>query len=234
LVRFRQGALDNQGVTIVAPFLFFRYKSSKLANMKSIISAFLILTFVACSTDRKRETISNYVKFIWRIKSDSRLELQALMETGTINGKDSLAIFVKQYSQGGKSIPSADSVIANYEKDEVYNSNLLSKTEAKIDSFKKIKVDNSFYLDYIKSLEQLRDFTAGQLVELRAEKYLLNKYRSDPDEILCHRILCRYKIKKEAPDTTSRTVTQIFYLSSDTRRVLAVKQDSSANKKPRP
>ncbi|HEV8515541.1 MAG TPA: hypothetical protein VGQ59_19795 [Cyclobacteriaceae bacterium] len=152
-----------------------------------------------------------------------------LEETGTIKGKDSLEILIKEYSQGNKNIISTDTVIANYEKDEIYNSNLLEKTKAKIDSFKKYNLT-----EYVSSLEELRDFTASQLVELRAEKYLLNKYRTEPDEILCHRILCRYKIKKEAPDTTSKTYTQIFYLSKDTRRVLAVKQDSSVNKKPGP
>jgi len=150
--------------------------------------------------------------------------LQTLAESGTIKGKDSLEILVKQFSQGEKNTPNVDSLIADYEKDELYNSNLLEKTKVKIDSFKKINLsDNSFYVEYVKSLEQLRDFTASQIHELRAEKYLLNKYKNDPNEILCRQILCRYKIKKEAPDTTSRIVTQIFYLSKDTKRVLAVK-----------
>jgi hypothetical protein len=132
-------------------------------------------------------------------------------------------------------MPTADSLIANYEKDDLYNANLLKKTEAKIDSFKKIKTalaDNAFYIEYTKSLERLREFTAGQLAELRAEKYLLDRYRGNPDEILCRKINCRYKIKKEAPDTTSKVYAQIFYLSNDTRRVLAVLQDSTAIKKP--
>jgi hypothetical protein len=203
--------------------------------MKNSVFVLSFLIAVSCSSDHKKETVSNYVRYIWRINSDNRFELLKLEEMGTVKGRDSLAILVKQYSQGEKSIPSIDSVMANYEKDEIYNSNLLEKTKVKIDSFKKINLtDNSFYVEYVKSLEQLRDFTASQLVELRAEKYLLNKYKSDPDEILCHQLRCRYKIKKEAQDTTSRIVTQIFYLSRDTKRVLAVRQDSSANKKPRP
>lgn len=197
--------------------------------MKSAIPSLLFLILISCNSDRKKETISNYVRYIWRINSDNRYEMLTLEETGTIKGKDSLEILIKEYSQGNKNIISTDTVIANYEKDEIYNSNLLEKTKAKIDSFKKYNLT-----EYVSSLEELRDFTASQLVELRAEKYLLNKYRTEPDEILCHRILCRYKIKKEAPDTTSKTYTQIFYLSKDTRRVLAVKQDSSVNKKPGP
>jgi hypothetical protein len=201
--------------------------------MKCIIPTLLLLTLISCNTDRKNETISNYVKYIWRIKADNRFELLTLEETGTINGKDSLEILIKEYNKGSKNIAISDSVIANYEKDEIYNSNLLEKTKVKIDSFKKIdSTNNSFFVAYAKSLEQLRDFTASQLVELRAEKYLLNKYKNDPDEILCHRIFCRYKIKKEAPDTISKIYTQIFYLSKDTRRVLAVKQDSAAIKNP--
>lgn len=195
--------------------------------MKNIILALLLLTLISCNSDRKKETVSNYLKYIWRINSDNRFELLSVEETGTVNGKDSLEMLLKEYSQGNKNISNPDSVIAYYEKDEIYNSNLLEKTKVKIDSFKKYNLS-----EYVKSLEELRDFTASQLVELRAEKYLLNKYKEEPDEILCRRILCRYKIKKEAPDTTSKTYTQIFYLSKNTRRVLAVKQDSLTNKKP--
>jgi hypothetical protein len=201
--------------------------------MKNIIPALLLLTLISCNPDRKKETVSNYLKYIWRINSDDRFHLITLETTGVINGKDSLEILIKKYSQCNKNIASSDSVIANYEKDELYNSNLLEKTKVKIDSFKKINAaDNSFFVEYVKSLEQLRNFTASQLVELRAEKYLLTKYKTEPDEILCHRVVCRYKIKKETPDATSKIYTQIFYLSKDTRRVLVVEQDSSANKKP--
>jgi len=215
--------------------LFFKAKSFKFNGMKSAALSIPFLILISCSSVHKKETISNYVRYIWRIKSDNRFELLKVEETGAIRGKDSLEILVKQFSQGDKNILSPDSLIADYEKDELYNSNLLEKTKVKIDSFKKINLsDNSFYVEYVKSLERLRDFTASQIHELRAEKYLLNKYKNDPDEVLCHRILCRYKIIKEAPDTTSRIVTQMFYLSKDTKRVLAVKQDSLANKKPGP
>jgi hypothetical protein len=196
--------------------------------MKNIISAFLLLAMISCNSDRKKETISSYLKYIWRINSDNRFEVLSLEETGTIQGKDSLEILMKEYSKS-ENMANSDSVISNYEKDEIYNSNLLEKTKTKIDSFKKNNL-----AEYAKNLEDLRDFTVSQLRELRAEKYLLNKYKDEPDEILCRRILCRYKIRKEVPDTTSKTYTQIFYLSKDTRRVLAVKQDSSAVKKPSP
>jgi|GEM_PF-2796762 len=204
--------------------------------MKSAAYSILFLILISCNSDHKKETISNYVRYIWRIKSDSRFELLKVEETGTIRGKDSLEILVKQFSQGEKNTPTVDSLLADYEKDELYNSNLVKKTQSKIDSFKMIKSDlanNSFYVEYVKSLEQLRNFTASQIHELRAEKFLLNKYKNDPDETLCHRILCSYKIRKEDPDTTAKIVTQIFYLSKDTKRVLAVRRDSSANKKPR-
>ena len=194
--------------------------------MKNIVPALLLLTLVSCNSDRKEETVSNYLKYIWRIKSDNRFEILTLDETGTVIGKDSLEILVKEYSQGNKDVLNPDSVIAYYEKDELYNANLLEKTKTKIDSFKKNNLT-----EYVRNLEELRDFTASQLAELRAEKYLLNKYRSEPDEVLCRRITCRYRIRKQSPDTTSKVYTQIFYLSKDTRRMLAVKQDSSVNKK---
>ena len=203
--------------------------------MKSAILPFLFLALTGCSADHKKETISNYLRFIWKINSANRMELLATKETATIHGKDSLAILVRLFSHEEKTIPTADTLIANYEKDELYNSNLLKKTDVKIDSFKKVNTglaDNSFFVEYTKSLEQLRDFTASQLAELRAEKYLLTKYKNDPEEVLCHQIYCRYRIRKEAPDTTSKTYTQIFYLSEDAKRVLAVRQDTLINKKP--
>src|SRR6185369_3952433 len=107
---------------------------------------FLIL--ISCNSDRKKETISNYVRYIWRINSDNRYEMLTLEETGTIKRKDSLEILIKEYSQGNKNIISTDTVIANYEKDEIYNSNLLEKTKAKIDSFKKYNLT-----EYVSSLE---------------------------------------------------------------------------------
>src|SRR5882672_4202027 len=103
-------------------------KLLKFNNMKSVIFSLFFLTLISCNTDRKKETISNYVRYIWRINSDNRFELQTLAESGTIKGKDSLEILVKQFSQGEKNTPNVDSLIADYEKDELYNSNLLEKT----------------------------------------------------------------------------------------------------------
>ena len=185
----------------------------------------LTLLLISCNSDRKKETISNYIRYIWKINADKRYDLLALEEKKAITAQDSLEILIKKFTEGEKEQPSADSLIADYKKDELYNSNLLTKTKVKIDSFKKYNPgDNAFFTEYIKSLEQLRDFTASQIEEIKAERYLLEKYKSDPDQVLCHQVLCRYRIRKELPDTTSKIYTQIFYLSNDTKRVLAVNQ----------
>jgi len=185
----------------------------------------LTLLLISCNSDRKKETISNYIRYIWKINADKRYDLLALEEKKAITAQDSLEILIKKFTEGEKEQPSADSLIADYKKDELYNSNLLTKTKVKIDSFKKYNPgDNAFFTEYIKSLEQLRDFTASQIEEIKAERYLLEKYKSDPDQVLCHQVLCRYRIRKEQPDTTSKIYTQIFYLSNDTKRVLAVNQ----------
>ena len=197
--------------------------------MKKPISLLLPIAFliiISCNPDRKKETVTNYIRVIWNVKSDNKFELVKLEEVDTITAKDSLEILVKEYSQGAKQLPPADSLIANYEKDDVYNSNLLTKTIAKIDSFKSIKSDagdNSFYLEYVKSLERLREFTKSELAALRAEKELLKKYSSNPTEVLSHKVVCRYKVRNHLPDTASRMINQTFYLSKDTRKILAVK-----------
>lgn len=197
--------------------------------MKKPISFFLPLVFLAalsCSTDRKKETVTNYLRIILNAKTDEKFTLVKLEQVDTITAKDSLEVLVKEYSQGAKTLPSPDSLIATYEKDDVYNANLLTKTLAKIDSFKMIKpdaADNGFYLEYVKSLERLRDFTKSELAELRAEKALLKRYNSSPAEVLSHKVVCQYKVRNHLPDTTSKLVNQTFYLSKDTRKILAVK-----------
>jgi predicted house-cleaning noncanonical NTP pyrophosphatase (MazG superfamily) len=197
--------------------------------MKKLISFVLPVVFLAvfsCNSDRKKETVTNYIRVIWNVKSDDKFELVKLEEVDTITAKDSLDLLVKEYSEGAKILPAPDSLIANYEKDDVYNSNLLTKTMAKIDSFKSIKSDagdNSFYLEYVKSLERLRDFTKSELAALRAEKNLLKKYSSNPTEVLSHKVVCLYKVRNHLPDTASRMINQTFYLSKDTRKILAVK-----------
>lgn len=197
--------------------------------MKKPISFLLPLAFIAvlsCSSDRKKETVTNYLRIILNAKTDEKFTLVKLEQVDTITAKDSLEILVKEYSQGAKMVSTPDSLIATYEKDDVYNANLLTKTIAKIDSFKMIKpdvADNGFYLEYVKSLERLRDFTKSELAGLRAEKALLKKYNSNPTEVLSHKVVCLYKVRNHLPDTTSKLVNQTFYLSKDTRKILAVK-----------
>jgi hypothetical protein len=192
----------------------------------SLLLPALFFLVVACNSDHKKETVSNYVRIIWNIKSDDRFELLKLETADTITAKDSLELLVKEYTEGAKVIPPVDSILSGFEKDDVYNSNLLKKTIVKIDSFKSIKneaTDNSFYLEYVKSLERLRDFTRSELAEIRAEKYWLKKYSADPAEVLSYKVVCQYKVRNHPPDTVSKVVNQTFYLTKDTRKILAVK-----------
>jgi len=78
---------------------------------------------------------------------------------------------------------------------------------------------------FLKKAEKWAALSSDHLIadSIGIQTYLLEKYKNDPDQILCHQIRCRYRIRKEQPDTTSKIYTQIFYLSSDTKRVLAVK-----------
>ncbi|MBS1507616.1 MAG: hypothetical protein JSS79_13315 [Bacteroidetes bacterium] len=197
--------------------------------MKKLISFLLSILFlvaISCSSDRKKETVTNYLRIILNAKTDDKFELVKLEQLDTITAKDSLEILIKEYSQGAKTVPTPDSMIATYEKDDAYNANLLAKTIAKIDSFKMIKpdaADNGFYLEYVKSLERLRDFTKSELADLRGEKALLKRYNSNPAEVLSHKLICQYKVRNHLPDTVSKKVIQTFYLSKDTRKILAVK-----------
>jgi len=186
----------------------------------------LLVLLAACHSDRRQETVSNYLKLIWKVNSDGRLQLLRLAETDTIRGRDSLEWLTRQYATGGKTLLPADSLIHTMDDDIRYNENLLRKTTTKIDSFKHlppVPENLSFYTDYVKSLEQLRDFTQTELNDIRLEKSLLDRYRQSPDQVLCHVMTCDYLVRNAAPDTASRKVSQQFYLSADTRHVLLVK-----------
>ena len=195
--------------------------------MKRIFFAcLLIFALVSCNRDRKRETITNYINIIWKIRSAEELHLSKLEEIKTITGKDSIDMLIKEYSKGTNQTPTLDTILANIKKDMTYDSNLLAKTNRKIDSLniaRKSIGDNTFFSEYIKSFVELRDFTTTQLEELRYEKYLLSRYRKNETGVLSHQVLCEYKIKGHSADTTSKVVTQTFFLSPDERKIYLVK-----------
>jgi hypothetical protein len=102
----------------------------------------------------------------------------------------------------------------------------LNKTITRIDSLTLIKSsmpDNPFYSDYVKTFTDLKNFTNTQLVELKFQRYLLTKYHESEGDVFCHQVLCQYKVKGHSSDTTSRIVTQTFFLSPDTRKIYKVK-----------
>jgi len=186
----------------------------------------LIFAITSCNRDRKKETISNYIRIIWKIRSPEEFTLTKIQETKSITGKDSLEILMREYSKGTDRVLPLDTIFANIEKDLIYNSNLLNKTTHKIDSLnatKKLVPDNPFYSEYIKTFVDLKDFTNSQLDELKMQKYLLTRYQKDESKIFCHQVVCQYKIRGHSSDTTSKVITQTFFISPDTRKIYAVK-----------
>ncbi len=191
-----------------------------------LVAVILILAITSCNRDRKKETISNYIRIIWKIRSEEEFTLTKVEEIKSIAGKDSLEILMREYSKGTDRVLPLDTIFANIEKDLAYNSNLLNKTTRRIDSLNATKnrvPDNPFYSEYIKSFVDLKDFTTSQLDELKLQKYLLTRYHKNEDEIFCHQVLCRYKIKGHSSDTISKVVTQTFFMSPDTKKIYVVK-----------
>ena len=189
--------------------------------------ALLLLIFVAmsCHRDRKKETISNYVRAIWRIRSDAEFNLTKMEEVKTITAKDSLEILMKEYTTDSTQLP-LDTILAHIGEDIAYNTRLLAKATRKIDSLEKAKktlTDGSVLNDYIKTFVDLKNFTATQLDELKFEKYSLARYHEDEDAVLTYQVRCAYKIMGHSADTTSKFITQTFFLSPDTRKIYAVK-----------
>ena len=190
------------------------------------LACLLVFVMQCCNRDHKRETITSYIHFIWKIRSDEELHLSKLEEIKIITGKDSIDMLIKEYSKGATQTPTFDTLLSNIKKDMTYDSNLLAKTNRRIDSLtsaRKSMGDNAFFSEYIKSFVDLRDFTTTQLDELRYEKYLLSRYRKNETEILCHQVLCEYRVKGHSADTISKVVTQTFFLSPDERKIYLVK-----------
>ncbi|MBS1490528.1 MAG: hypothetical protein JSS93_08370 [Bacteroidetes bacterium] len=194
--------------------------------MKTIFSiAFAGVFIVSCNRDRKKETISEYIKYVRRMPAGRSPELITLQEVKVIKGMDSLQWLVADYSKELKSILPVDTVLSNLAKDILYNTQLLNKTNQRLDSLAMIKdrfKGDSFFEPYNKSFVELKNFTEQQLLELKYLQYQLKKYHQDEDEILSHQIDCVYSLNQTATDTTKRTKKQTFFLSPDYKRVQAV------------
>ncbi|MBS1557167.1 MAG: hypothetical protein JST69_00455 [Bacteroidetes bacterium] len=195
--------------------------------MKTILRvAFAVVLLVSCKHDRKKDTISEYIRYIRRLPAGTYPELVTLQEVRVIKGIDSLQWLVADYSKELKFILPVDTVRSNIAKDILYNTQLLNKTNQRLDSLAMLKdkfKDDSFFESYSKSFVELKNFTEQQLLELKYLQYQLNKYHKDEDEILSRQIDCEYRLNKTASDSTKRTKKQTFFLSSDYKRVQLVR-----------
>jgi len=193
-----------------------------------ILLIFLLLFIVAsCSRgDHKRETISQYIHYVWKRQPDE-IEIKKMEDIQSITGKDSIDLLIKEYAKGITPQPTLDTILSNIEKDIVYNSNLLAKTKQRIDSLdafqKKVKSDDGFLKDYAKTVIDLRDFTQQTIDELHMYRNSFKRYSEKPEDVFCYVVSCQYKLRGHSPDTTSKMVTQTFFLTPDTRRIFLVK-----------
>jgi hypothetical protein len=191
-----------------------------------IIALITILVVVSCNNDHKKETISNYVHYVWR-RQPSEIDIKKIEDLQPIKGKDSIDLLIKEYAKNINPLPSLDTIVSRIERDIDYNSKLVVKTNRNIDSLrafqKKSSSNDDFLKTYIKTFTDLRDFTTQQIDELKMYHSSFARYSKMKDEILSYQVLCQYKLKGHAPDTTSKMVTQTFFLTPDTRRIFLVK-----------
>jgi hypothetical protein len=145
----------------------------------------------------------------------------------SILGKDSIDLLIKEYAKGINPQPTLDTILSRIDKDIDYNSKLLTKTKQRIDSLeafqKKANSKDDFLKTYIKTFTDLRDFTEQQVDELKMYKDSFQRYSEKKEEVFCYEVLCQYKLKGRSPDTTSRTITQTFFMTPDTKGIFLVK-----------
>ncbi|HTH57073.1 MAG TPA: hypothetical protein VL728_13580 [Cyclobacteriaceae bacterium] len=182
---------------------------------------------ISCNRgDHKKETISGYVHYVWK-RQPGEIEIKKMEDIQSITGKDSIDLLIKEYAKGITPQPTLDSILSNIDKDIAYNSNLLARTNQRIDSLtafqKKTKSDDGFLKDYMKTFTDLRDFTRQTVDEMKLYRNSFKRYSEKPDAVFCYAVLCQYKLRGHAPDTTSKMVTQTFFLTPDTRRIFLVK-----------
>lgn len=183
------------------------------------------LVMGSCNRDHKKEAISNYLNYVWK-RQPGEIEIKKLENTRLILGKDSIDLLIGEYAKGINPLPSLDTILNRIENDITYNSNLLAKVKQRIDSIKsqnKGNLNDEFVKMNLKSLGELKDFTLQQIGELKQYRNSFNKYSENRDEVFCYEVLCQYKVKGHASDTTSKSVTQTFFLSSDERKIFMVK-----------
>lgn len=195
--------------------------------MRTLCITLILFVVTACSRgDHKKETISQYVHYVWK-RQPGEIEIKKMEDIQSITGKDSIDLLIKEYAKGITPQPSLDSVLSNIDKDIAYNSNLLAKTKQRIDSLdafqKKVKSDDGFMKDYAKTFTDLRDFTQQTVDELQMYRNSFKRYQEKPADVFCYAVRCQYKLRGHSPDTTSKMVTQTFFLTPDTRRIFLVK-----------
>ena len=191
-----------------------------------ILLIIAIFIAVSCNRDHKKETISNYVHYVWK-RQPGEIDIKKMEDLKSITGKDSIDLLIKEYAKGINPQPSLDTILSHINKDIDYNSKFLAKTKQHIDSLeafqKKDKSKDSFVKDLIQAYADTRDFTEQTLDELKVYQGAFKRYSEKPDEVICSPVLCQYKLKGHSPDTTSKMVTQTFFLTPDTRRIFLVK-----------
>ncbi|MBI1770624.1 MAG: hypothetical protein HYR67_19825 [Bacteroidetes bacterium] len=187
---------------------------------------FITAIVTSCNRDHKKETISNYVYYVWK-RQPGEIEIQKLEDIKSITGKDSINLLIREYATNINPPPPLDTILNHIGKDIDYNSRLLIKTNQRIDSLnafqKKINSNDDFLKTYIKTFTDLRDFTIQQIDELKMYRSSFKRYSESEDQVFCYQVLCQYKLKGHAPDTTSKLVKQTFFISPDTRRIFLVK-----------
>ncbi len=196
-------------------------------SVKRILRVIIVIALTSsCSRDHKKETISNYVHYVWK-RQPGEITINKMEDIKSITGIDSITLLINEYAKNIQPLPSLDTILNHIEKDIEYNSNLLTKTNQRIDSLNafqgKDKSYNEFLKTYIKTFTDLRDFTILQIDELKYMQSRLKKYSKNEEDVLSYQMLCEYKLNGRSEDTTSKVVTQTFFLTSDTRRIFLVK-----------
>ena len=194
--------------------------------MKKIRWIVIIFALGSCNGDHKKETISKYIHYIWKRQS-GEIEINQLKEIKSITGKDSVEILIDEYTKDIHPTPPLDTILAHINNDIEYNSNLLTQANNQMDSLtsyqKKVDANDEVINALVKSSKDLIKLTTQQIEELKYYRSAFKKFSRDEDAVVGYEVLCNYRVKGRQPDTTSKVITQTFYLSPDTRKIFLVK-----------
>jgi hypothetical protein len=193
--------------------------------MKKIIIPFaLSLCLLSCSSDPRKQLISDHEQIIDGTKTDLSLKIISLKDLGSVSAKDSLKIlepdFVKQRDQ---KIQTLNSSIQSFQE------LLVSDIEkSKHEEFQEIRENHlesaKFWEDQInemkESIESYKNDCKDTFLETMYKR--ISDYKSDTNKILLNKVQATYSIKNPFLNNVKQELTKIYMFTPNNDSIIGV------------